>query len=253
MKSVITILLIVCCLSSCKIKNTSETEVVATTGWTAAYALAAGATNVSVLAPYEMVHPSEYELRPGDIGRLGKARLIIYAGYEVMVDQIKTGLEIPEEKLLKITTSYNVEEIEKAVMLIANKLGTEQTAIKNIEEIKMLMDNGRFKVHETGRDSRPALVHFFQESFASELGIKAVGIFGPGTPEPKQILIMTKTKAELIIDNAHNPVGGPVKEILNTADYILLLNFPGMYQTRTIADVLRYNVDQLSSLATESK
>jgi len=232
--------------SSCTGKSPEKTSIVATTAWTAAYALTAGATDVSVLAPYEMVHPSEYELRPGDIERLNQAKLIIYAGYEVMVDQIKTGLKIPEEKLLKISTSYTLEEMEKSVMQIATPLGTEELAQKNMLEIRNLMREGREHFKASGLEDQPALVHFFQESFAREVGITPAMIFGPAPPEPRQILAMTKTNAVLILDNAHNPVGAVLQETLKDVNYKLLLNFPGMYQTRTLADVIRYNLDQIA-------
>ena len=219
-----------------------------TTGWTAAYALAAGATDILVLAPYEMTHPSEYELRPGDIRRLLNAHLIIYAGYENMVDQIKTGLEIPEENLLQITTNYNFAAIEESVMSIAERIGTEQVAVKNIEEIRQLLEKGQQSVHKRGLDTKPAVVHYFQEAFAHEMGINPLQIFGPAPPEPKQILSLKNANPRLIIDNAHNPVGGPVRETVNNADYIMLLNFPGMHQTRTLTDVIKYNIDQLIKL-----
>ena len=107
--------------------------------------------------------------------------------------------------------------------------------------------NGRIDVHKKGIDKLPVLVHFFQDSFAKEMGIIPSMIFGPAPPEPKQIMEMARTNATLILDNAHNPVGGSVKEILKNGEYKLLLNFPGLYQTRTIADVIRYNIDQLTS------
>ena len=247
MKIFIYFSLVLCCLCSCNTKPASPDQVIATTSWTAAYALAAGATDVTVLAPYEMMHPSEYELRPADIDRLSKTRLIVYAGYEVMVSQIKAGLKIPDEKMVKVNTSYNFAEIEASVMLIAKRLGTEPTAIKNLEEIKLLLSNGRMAIHEAGLDRHPALIHFFQESFTKEMGIRTTMIFGPAPPEPKQILEMAQTNASLIIDNAHSPVGGSVKEILKNGQYKLLLNFPGLNQTRTIADVIRYNIGQLTT------
>ena len=247
MRSNLFILLIFCCLISCNHKPSPPTEVIATTSWTAAYAMAAGATNVSVIAPSEMVHPSEYELRPGDISRLSKANLIVFAGYEVMVDQIKSGLKIPDGKMLKISTSYNYNEIEESVMQIARRLGTVQIAKKNLDEIKQLLSNGRVDVQKRGLNKESVLVHFFQESFARELGINPTMIFGPAPPEPKEILEMAQTNAVLILDNIHNPVGGAAKDILQRADYKLLLNFPGLNKTRTIADVIRYNIDQIVS------
>jgi hypothetical protein len=245
MKTSLYIVLTILLFASCKNQPTPRGGVIATNAWTAAFAIAAGVTDISVLAPYEMVHPSEYELRPGDIGRLSNADLIIYAGYEVMVNQIKTGLSIPEEKLVLIATSYNLEDIESSVMLIAEKTGTETLARKNIEEIRQLFAQARSRVQELGLDKELALVHYFQKSFAEESGINAFSIFGPAPPEPKQILSLTNSNASLILDNAHNPVGGPLRETMKNADYKMLLNFPGLYETRTIADVITYNINQL--------
>ena len=232
---------------SCSTKKTNSVTVVATTSWTAAYAMAAGASDVTVLAPYEMVHPSEYELRPGDIIRLNKSKLIVYAGYEVIVSQLKTGLNIQDDKMVKIATSYNYEEIRNSVMQIATKLGTEQIALKNLKEIKDLLLKGKEEVQKSGFDQQAVLVHFFQESFAREMGIAPAIIFGPAPPEPKQILQMAQTNSTLILDNAHSPVGEPIKEILKHGKYRLLLNFPGLYNTRTIADVIRYNILQITT------
>ncbi len=245
MKTLQSILLVSVMLSACSVKQSAPKGVVATTAWTAAYAVAAGASDVSVLAPYEMVHPSEYELRPGDISRLTHASLVVYAGYELMVDQIKEGLKISPEKLVAITTSYSVEEIEASVMQIAKQLGTEDIAAGNIEEIKRLFAEGRETVQQKGLDKETVLVHFFQESFIRELGIDIRLVFGPAPPEPRRILDITRANPSLIIDNAHNPVGGPMKETLPEAKYKMLLNFPGMYGTRSLADVIEFNLKQL--------
>lgn len=239
---------VVCVFFSCNNKQQKPSEVVATNAWTAAYAIAAGASDVRVLTPYEMVHPSEYELRPGDITQLNNAEVVIYAGYEAMMDQIRTGLKLPEEKMLRIFTSYKIEEIEKSVMLIAGKLGTEDLARENLSIIRKSLEDARQWVHESGLDSRSAVVHFFQQSFVSEAGIEIVDVFGPAPPEPRQILEMTKTNASLIIDNLHNPSGGALKETLPQTDYVVLLNFPGTHNTRTLGDVIEHNIKQLQSV-----
>lgn len=245
MKSIFFILPLSLCIFACNPKYSTENQVVATNAWTAAYALAAGATDVTVLAPYEMVHPSEYELRAADIERLTKAKFIVYAGYEVMMEEVKTGLEIPAEKLVQITTSYHADQIENSVMMLAKKLGTENLAAGNCKEIRQLLEKGRAAVTNSKFAGQPALVHFFQESFASEINIIPTLVFGPSPPEPRQILEMAKSGAILVLDNAHNPVAGMMIEILDSCEYRLLLNFPGMYHTRTLADVIRYNTDQI--------
>jgi zinc transport system substrate-binding protein len=248
MKTRLIIVLISLLTIQCKHNPSSRGGVIATNAWTAAYALAAGIDSITILAPYEMVHPSEYEMRPGDIARIESAELIIHAGYEVMIDQIKAGLDLPEEKLLAINTSYNYEEIVESVLQIAENRQNEEIARKNLEEIRQVLDYGKEAIRKNGLDTIPVLVHFFQESFASETGLKAAGIFGPAPPEPRKILSLTLTRAKLIIDNAHNPAGGALRETIENVRYAELINFPGLYGTRTLEDVIRYNVEQLTAL-----
>jgi zinc transport system substrate-binding protein len=249
MKRILNLLFVVVFMLSCApSQRTSSSGVVATTAWTAAYAMAAGAEDVRVLTPYEMIHPSEYELRPGDISHLNNAEIVIYAGYEIMMGEIRTGLKIPDEKMLRIQTSYNLNEMEESVMLIARQLGTEVTAEKNLADIRQAMEDAQNKLIENGFDDENAVVHFFQQSFLSAVGIKTLAVFGPAPPEARQILEITRTNATLIVDNAHNPSGGALRETMPGAAYVSLLNFPGLHGTRTLLNVIEYNTQQLQSI-----
>ena len=243
------ICLLVCvslCVSSCGGKKTGNSAaVVVTSSWTAAYAWAAGAENVEILAPFEMAHPSEYELRPGDIPTLTNAQIVVYAGYEAMSGRLKKGLGLPPEKLLLIETDYSYESMEKSVMKIAARLGTEQLARENLHDIHRLLDEGRKSIDAKQMTGLPVVVHRFQASFARELGFIPVVLFGPASPEAREINTVSKSDAFFIMDNMHNPVGQPFKEVLPGARYTQLLNFPGQKGTKTLADVIRYNLSQL--------
>lgn len=223
----------------------SSSLVVATNSWTAAYAWAAGAENVVTLAPFEMPHPSEYELRPGDIPKLRNAKLVIYAGYEIMTEQLKKGLDLPPEKLLLIDTDYSYVSIEESIMKIAAKLGTESAARVNLQAIRHILDEARKTLEEKGMSGMSAIVHHFQVSIAQELGLTTVMVFGPASPEASEIVTVSKTDASIIIDNYHNPVGQPFKEVLPNATYIQLLNFPGYNETKTLTEVIRHNINLL--------
>ena len=227
-------------------KRQKDVSVVATTAWTAAIAEAAGADDVVVLAPMEMEHPSEYELKPGDIKMLLNAKLIVYAGYEVMTERLKTGLDIPSEKLLLVETDYSYEAIEKSVMAIANRLGTTTVAEENLLEISQAFEEGRKAVAEKGLSKESILVHLFQVSLVKELGMQPTTVFGPAAPEASEIAGVAKMNYALILDNIHNPVGQPFHEVLPAARYVQLLNFPGMNGTKNLSDVIRYNVTQIS-------
>ena len=228
-------------------KMKTGTVVVATSSWTAAYALAAGAENVVVLAPYTMAHPSEYELRPGDIPKLMEASVIVYAGYEVITERLTKGLDLPPEKILRIDTEYSYATIEQSVMELADRLGTENIARENLFEIRSAFEDGRKAIKEKKLTGQKVVVNRFLTPLAQELGLVPVVIFGPGAPEAAEIVTVSKSNAFIIMDNRHNPVGLPFKEVLPYALYRQLLNFPGHLGTKSLSDVIRYNVSQILS------
>jgi len=228
-------------------KTKTDVVVVATSSWTAAYAQAAGAENVVVLAPHTMAHPSEYELRPSDIPKLMEATVIVYAGYEVMTEQLTKGLDLPPEKLFPVITEYNYVSIAQSVMELATRLGTENIAHENLVEIQSAFEDGRETVKNKKWTGQKVVVHRFLTPFAQELGLVPVVIFGPGAPEAAEIVTVSKSSAFIIMDNRHNPVGLPFKEVMPYALYKQLLNFPGLLGTKTLSDVIRYNVSQIVS------
>ncbi len=233
---------------SCHSKNPdSVTTIIATNSWTAAYAELAGAEKVLILAPFEMVHPSEYELRPSDISKIMNAKLIIYAGYEIMTEQLRNGLDLSEEKLLQIKTGYRYENIEKSVMNIAVRLGTEDIARENLLKIDQSFKDARRILQEKNMSNLTVLVHFHHSSLIKELGLTAIASFGPDTPELQEISQASKMQPALILDNFHNPVGQSLSEVLPDADYEQLINFPGPKGTKTLIDVIRYNVSRITS------
>jgi zinc transport system substrate-binding protein len=241
-------ILIAMILAGCKEPVKNDSIVVATTSWTAAFAKAAGAKNVVVLAPMLMAHPSEYELRAVDIPMLKHARIIVYAGYETMVKRLQSGMDLKQEVLLKIETDYSMATMEKSIMDIAQRLGTERMALQNIDSIRHLITEARAQFDKTGLNATPVLVNFFQQSITKEMGFEVAGIFGPATLEAGDINKMAKARSGLIIDNEHNPVGLPLIKVKSDNSYKQLLNFPGLHQTSTLQDVIKYNIWQLSSL-----
>lgn len=238
---------------SCKEPVKSDSMVVATNSWTAAFAKTAGAKNVIVLAPFEMSHPAEYELRAADIPVIMHAKVIVFAGYETMVTRLQSGLGLKKEALLKIDTDYSMATIEKSVMEIAQRLGTEKIALQNLDSIRYLMADARAQFDKSGMNSTPVLVNFFQQSIVKEMGFEVAGVFGPSALEAADINRMAKTRSVMIIDNEHNPVGKPLVKVKEGAIYRQLLNFPGMHLTNTLQEVIKYNILQLNSTLESGK
>ena len=59
-----------------------EQLVIASTSWVQAYAVAAGGKNIVTIAPFELQHPPEYEMKPSDLIAVQNASLIVYSSYE---------------------------------------------------------------------------------------------------------------------------------------------------------------------------
>ncbi|TVR66147.1 MAG: ABC transporter substrate-binding protein [Spirochaetaceae bacterium] len=221
-------------------------RVLATTPWTAAFARAAGAEHVDLLAPYEMRHPPEYELRATDLRRVEEADLVVYAGYETMMDRLERVLGEGAVSSVQIGTTHTRAAIEAAVMLVAVALGTEDQARRNVAEIHRFLDEWSAELRVAGLHRERVLVHGFQVPLMEDLGIPVAGRFGPGPLEAQQIVRLTRTGATIIVDNWHNEVAQPLRETLPDAPVVTFINFPGHQGTRTLLDVLRFNRDALA-------
>ncbi|MFP4329603.1 MAG: metal ABC transporter solute-binding protein, Zn/Mn family [Alkalispirochaetaceae bacterium] len=219
----------------------AQQRVLATTPWTAAFARVAGAEEVELLAPYEMRHPPEYELRGTDLRRVEQADLVVYAGYEMMMERLRRALGEANVSSVQITTVHTMETIEESVMKIAAGLGTEEAARRNLAELRDFFDAWRREIREYGLHEAPVVVHGFQAELMGDLGVNIVGSFGPGPLEAQQIVRLSRSGAGVVIDNWHNEVAQPLKETLPGVPVASFLNFPGHGGTRTMVDVLQYN------------
>lgn len=215
-------------------------QVVTSTSWTGAFARAAGAEEVAVLAPYDLTHPPEYELRPGDIRTVMNADLVVYAGYENMVERLLDAAGDADAQALQITTVHSMGAMTASITAIAEAIGTEDAAQASIEEIAAFLGEWSEAVSGYGLDEAPVLVHFHQRALAEQLGMNVAGVFGPGPLEARQIDELTKAEPALIVDNGHNPVAQPIAETTG-APVSVWFNFPGVEGTRTLLDIFEMN------------
>jgi len=220
-------------------------NIVVTSSWTAAYAKMAGIKDFDVLAPADMQHPSEYELQIDDILKLKNADLIICGGYEIMMDKVRTGLQIDPGKILQIKTDYNMSHITESVHSIAKLSGTIDLADNNLERLKKTIEDSKLKIKREGIADIPTLVQFFIRPISEELGLNISGVYGPRQLEAFDIQDMMKLDFDLILDNAHNPSASPLVESKDDVRIAYLLNFPGIGDTETIEDVIKYNADMI--------
>lgn len=217
--------------------------VVATTSWTAAFAIAAGAEDVHVLAPYEMRHPAEYELAPSDIAVIANSRYIVFAGYEGSVPRIKEAIGSDGPELIQITTDFSLETLETSILKIADLLGTDAVARRSIAEIADFYADWRKELAGLGLSGVSVITHVFHRPLAVVLGAEVLGVYGPAPLEARQIVELSELNPELIVDNYHNDVGKPLRETMGQKRVAVaeLVNFPGVAGTVSLIDVLREN------------
>lgn len=223
-----------------------ELKVVATTEWTAAFCRAAGLNDVRVLAPASLQHPPDYELKPSDIPALMKADLIVFGGYEGMMERIRAQIAGSDTQMLQIVTAYAPPVIETSVRAIAEAAGTQAYTEVNLKIIGEAYGEARRLTTEAGMSGMTAAVHQFQVPFARGAGLEVVTEFGPAPPGPRLIAETAQSNAQLVLDNRHNPISAPLQEVLPEARGMTLINFPGTGGTRTLADVIVYNARVLT-------
>ncbi|MDR2375392.1 MAG: ABC transporter substrate-binding protein [Treponema sp.] len=217
--------------------------IVASTSWVAAIAYCAGAENVRILAPVDLRHPPEYELKPSDLSAASKASLIIYAGWEMFAKKLAETAGNAGVQVLQIRVSNDPGDIKAEAKKIAELLGTTpryETWVAGFDEFTATLRTDIQAVYA----GKPVVVNSMQTPFISWLGFDIAGEYGPAEPSPALVLEMVNMKPTLVIDNYHNASGLPIAEAAKVP-YAELLNFPGRDGTRTIEDVFRYNAAAL--------
>jgi zinc transport system substrate-binding protein len=221
----------------------------ATTRWVAAIAEIAGIGRVESFAPSSMTHPPEYELSPADILKLSKAKAVFFAGYEgKMVKKINETLKTGGSfKAVTVNTENSLQNLELQAETIAREFGTMPQCEKNLAELSAAFESAKARLKANGLLGKDAYVHFHQIPFVKSLGFAVVDTFGPGPVTPEQLAKAKALKPAVIIDNYHNLVGKPLLEVSKDCVYASLLNFPGLFGTESIADVVDYNAKQLEA------
>jgi len=214
-------------------------RVIASTSWTAAFARAAGATDILTIAPFELQHPPEYELKPSDLKAVAGARFLVYSGYEKFAARLAEtagtdGLAIVQVYTDNIPATFKTEARKLAVLF--GILPAYETWAASFDTMTQAMKE---RV-ATAFPDRRVVAHKYLKTYAEWLGFEVVGTFGPGESSPSVLLELVRAKPVLVIDNYHNPSGKSVAEALGVP-LVTLINFPGKDGTRTIEDVFTYN------------
>ena len=214
-------------------------KVVASTSWTAAFARAAGAGEIVTIAPLELRHPPEYELKPSDLAAVAGARFLVHSGYERFAKRLAETAGAEGLAVLAVYTDNLPSKFKAEARKLALAFGTLPAYEDWEKGFDAQAEAMRARVAAAYPVKR-AVVHKYLATYAEWLGFEVVGTFGPGEGSPASLLELAKAEPVLVIDNSHNVSGKAVAEATG-APRVELINFPGRDGTRSIEDVFAYN------------
>lgn len=217
--------------------------IVTSTSWVGGMARAAGATDVTVLAPVELRHPPEYDFAPNDIIRAAQADLVLWAGYEGFIRNLVRAAEIPSERVVQVETNNAPDKLLVSVEALAQLFDTMEHFSVWKEKLTQLSEELLAGAEAQEATTMIAAVQFHQQALARYLGYQIGIVYGPQDLTLSDIRKIEALNPDIIIDNWHSPQGEPLQK--EGRKYVQLINFPGPFQTSGLLDVLRYNGRQL--------
>ena len=243
-RKLILFLFIFISLSSVMFSTDKDLNVVASTSWTAAFVDIAGVDDVTVIAPSNLRHPPEYEITVSDVLNITNSDYFVYAGFERMMKTLKDTLTDSKTVPIQIKCDNSLSTVRESSIKIAKELGTEEECEKRLKKYEETLTCGKEKVKECGMAGSKVLCHKHQIYLAKELGLDVVATFGPGPVSAKDIMNAKNNDYDLIIDNIHNPVGEPLKEV-SDASYVVWRNFPEKVMKDSLINLVTENVELL--------
>ncbi len=216
--------------------------VVASTSLAGAIARAAGAKEVRVLTPSEIKHPPEYELKPSDLIKLEGVNIVIYAGYERMVEKLVDASRNKRLEIIKIDTTTSPQNLIDQTKKIAAVLNTEKEQ-KNWEK-GFLGKLDTLKKRLALLAGKRTVVHFHTQPLAQWAGFSVVQVIPPGELSLKAVADAVAKKPDIVIDILHMPAAKVVADNAHCR-YAQVINFPAIQGTTTLEDIFEFNTEQI--------
>jgi zinc transport system substrate-binding protein len=216
--------------------------VVTSTSLTAAVARAAGAKEIRTLTPADVKHPPEYELKPSDVAKLDGIQVVVYAGYERMVQKLLDVSGSKGIQAIKVDTALSPENLIQQARKIAAALHTEkaESAWEELFAAKLAALKAKLAPFAAKR----AIVVFHAQPFARWAGLDVIQVLNPGEISVKALTEAVAQRPDIVVDIAHMPAARVIADNAHSR-YAQIINFPGVGGTATLEDIFEFNTTQL--------
>ena len=213
----------------------ADGDIIASTSWAAAYARAAGATNVRVIAPEGLQHPPDYDPKPSDLMAIHEAKYLLLGGFEGFASRLAEAAG-STATLIRLRLTFDPALVESEILRLGQILGTQSQAEAFVVQWRHEVAEASHRLRQ--HPPRTCLVHVFLQPWAQLAGLEVRGTFGPKPLSVPELTRLAGLGAELILDNAHMPLAEPLASATG-ARRVVLRNFPGPGQG--LLDVLHDN------------
>ncbi|WP_091285933.1 metal ABC transporter solute-binding protein, Zn/Mn family [Micromonospora haikouensis] len=217
-------------------------KVVASTSWVGALAKAAGATDITVVAPANVQHPPDYDPKPSDLAAVAGADYILYAEFDGFAARLKDAAG-GTGKLVTVQLENTPGKITSEVSRLAGLFGTGDAA--TAWNSTFTTEYAKLSAQTKAALPNPAptaVSHLFMAYWGDFAGISVVGTYGPQPVTPSQLAELTAKKPTLVLANAHLPGANP--DIPGTTR-VDVVNYPGT--DLDLLGVFKTNTERLTA------
>lgn len=214
--------------------------------------------------------PDHFDVRPSTVSEINTASLVVYHGVEPWLDSMINASENKDVKKLLLNGPWGTPPLAKAKInsirdaLIEidpkNKTYYEKNAADVSKELDALNEEILAEAKELGTSEYKVIVMAWQKPFSEWIGLEVIEIYQP----PETLSVQTvqnlvvkgkNEKVSFVIDNLQSgtTLGAQMADEIG-GRHIVFSNFPeAIPGTDTIAEMIRYNADELFSTIKEAQ
>ncbi|MGH2952313.1 MAG: ABC transporter substrate-binding protein [Solirubrobacterales bacterium] len=195
----------------------------ASTSWAGAFATAAGARNVTLVAPASVPHAPDYDPKPSDLAKIATADYVLYAPFDSFAPRLREAAGGQAE-----TVELNLENTPTNIHAEVTRLGELFGTRAQATEWLSTFDRRYAELSAQVKTAEPqpvpnAVAHVFMAYWGEFAGLPVKGTFGPEPVTPGQLAQLTALRPGVVLANAHIPNNPDIAG----ARTIELSNFPG--------------------------
>jgi zinc transport system substrate-binding protein len=197
--------------------------VVASTSWAGAFATAAGATNVTLVAPASVPHAPDYDPKPSDLTKIATADYVLYAPFDSFAPRLREAAG-GHAKTVELNLENTPKTIHSEVTRLGQMFGTSAQAAQWLTTFDRRYAALSAQVKATEPQPAPSTVaQAFMAYWGEFAGLPVKGTYGPEPVTPGQLAHLTTLHPRVVLANAHIPSNPDIPG----ASTVELINYPG--------------------------